>query len=270
MIDNPVLRKELLLRIRVRQTTPVLIGTAIAFSVLLIWIYYSAFRSLLFDATPSGAHGLWLLVLWPQFVLLLIVAPATTANAIAQEKEQQTWEMLIFTCLHPSEIILGKLVSRMAVIVFLILLSVPITLMCMLRAGSGGDSGLSPGLVIGAYAVMFLTSLLFATFGLFMSWMLNRTIYALITSYTVLIGGLILVDYFITTILTTIVSDPSFFYRCPIIWLNPIQLLYEATTPNSSMPQSPFFIMFGLFGYILLTLLLLWRMISGFRQYSIQ
>lgn len=270
MIDNPVLRKELLLRSRIRQTAPVRIGVIVASTVLLIWIYYSTFRALLFDASASSAHSIWALVVWVQFLLICIVAPATTANAIAQEKEQQTWEMLIFTRLRPAEIIFGKLISRMAVLVILILLSVPITLMCMLRASGTGDDAITPALQLGTYAVMFLTSLFFATFGLFMSWLLNRTLYALITSYTVLFGGLVMVTYFITFILTTIVSDPNFFYKCPIVWLNPIQLFFETTVTNSAFPQAPIFVMFGLFGYVLLTALLLWRMIAGFRQYSYQ
>ncbi len=270
MIGNPVLYKELLLRARMRQPTPTRLGIGIAIVILLGWIYYEAVTTLLSDPNPSSARSMWSVVMWVQFLLVGLIAPALTANAIAQEKEQQTWEMLLFTRLRADEIIFGKLFARMAVIVFLMLLALPISLFCVLHAninGSSSDAFITPGLFASTYVTTLLTGLFFATFGLFMSWMLNRTLYALITSYTFVIGGLTIFTALVTLILSYVVSDNDFFYRCPLIWLNPIQLFLEASSHTAlGYPQTGLYLIFGLTGYAVLTALMLWRMIAGFRR----
>jgi ABC-type transport system involved in multi-copper enzyme maturation permease subunit len=62
------------------------------------------------------------------FVLLFIVTPALTAGAIADEKLRGTLDYLLTTCLHPAEIILGKLAARTCQV--MVLAMVPLPLIC--------------------------------------------------------------------------------------------------------------------------------------------
>ena len=61
-----------------------------------------------------------------QFVLMLILTPAYTAGAIAEEKQKKTIQFLLATDLRNHEIVLGKLGSRMAHLGLLLLAGLPV------------------------------------------------------------------------------------------------------------------------------------------------
>src|SRR5207248_8522605 len=131
---------------------------------------------------------------------------------------QQTWEMVVLTRLHPSDIILRKLLARMATILLIMLLFLPLMLFCWARADVGGplSSFYISGSEVGAvYLVTLLSALFFATFGLFASWLLKRTLYAIMASYTFVIGGLCIGTTLVTAALSTLLSDGRFIEKCP-------------------------------------------------------
>lgn len=272
MIANPVLHKELLLRFRFRQAKPALLGIALAVLIVLAWLHYWLFRWLLADPAATTGQTAWQIVVSVQFILLCLVAPSITANCITQEKEQQTWEMLIFTRLMPSEIIIGKLIARMVALTALLSLFLPVSLFCWAHSNF---TGTSPSTTVTAsqfcitYLVLLICGLFFATFGLFASYMLKRTLYAIMASYTFVIGGLCIATALITGALSSLFQDYRFWEKCPLMWFNPVQIIAETLTlnqPNSS--NDPLYLVFGLVGYLLLTLLMLWRMIAGFRRFA--
>jgi ABC-type transport system involved in multi-copper enzyme maturation permease subunit len=266
LINNPVLRKELM-RGRIRQPKATLLAIAAAILALLGWFYFELVQNLLVNADASAGRDLWGKVIWIQFALVCLVAPSIAANAIAQEKEQQTWEMLLFTRLMPGEIILGKLLARMVFLSGIFLLGLPAAVICALhadRGGVGSDAYISAGQFAGAYVTLILCGLFFATFGLFMSWLLNRTLYAIIASYTFVVFGLILVTTIVGFLLSMLTSDLSFFNRCPLMWFNPFQLITWVTNPQQHLDTV--YLIYGLVGYGLLSALMIWRMIAGFRR----
>jgi ABC-type transport system involved in multi-copper enzyme maturation permease subunit len=268
MIGNPVLRKELM-RGRIRQPKATLVGLGLAVLVILGGAYYQVIVSLLSDPTPSAGRDAWRTVVWIQFVLIGLLAPVATANAIAQEKEQQTWEMLLFTRLMPGEIILGKLLARMAFLTLVVLLGLPISLFAAFQANRGGVLGseaVSVGQFVGVYFTMLMCALFFATFGLFMSWLLNRTLYAILSSYTFVVGGLVIGTTMVAGLLSMLTNDGNFFQRCPLMWFNPINMFYNAVTPQQHLDTV--FLVYGLIGYGLFTALMIWRMIAGFRRFA--
>jgi ABC-type transport system involved in multi-copper enzyme maturation permease subunit len=268
MMRNPVLRRELL-RGRLRQPKSTLIGVGTVVVRALGWVYFQIIISLLGNTNPVEARQTWCNVIYVQFALICLVAPSITANAIAQEKEQQTWEMLLFTRLLPGEIIFGKLIGRMAYIVGLLALGLPIALFCALHAdrdGANSAAYITAGQFLGTYLTMLLCGLFYATFGLFMSWLLNRTLYAIISSYTFVVFGLIVITAFVAAILSNLTNDPNVFNHCPLMWFNPVLIIYEVTTPQQHLDTV--FLIYGLIGYVLLSALMIWRMISGFRRFA--
>lgn len=272
MISNPVLRKELLMKLRLRQGKPAILGIALAIFIIVGIIHYYLFRWLITDPNPSSGQTAWQVVVVIQFGLIGLIAPSITANAITQEKEQQTWEMLIFTRLYPFEIILGKLLARMVSLFLLVLLFAPISIFCWAHSASqgiGSSTYITPVQFFTSYLAMFLSALFFATFGLFVSYLLKRTLYAIMASYTFVIGGLCIATALVTGALATLFSDYRFFDKCPLMWLNPVQIIVETVTLNQpDNSNAPVYLVFGLTGYTLLTLLMLWRMIAGFRRFA--
>jgi ABC-type Na+ efflux pump permease subunit len=272
MISNPVLRKELLLRFRMRQGRGAQAGVGLAVLLALGCLYYLICRWLINDRDPQTAQTAWQIVMSLQYLLVGLIAPSITANAITQEKEQQTWEMLVFTRLHPSEIIFGKLLARMASVLLLMLLFLPLMLFCWTRAAAGGtlSTYYVTGSEVGAvYLVTLVSALFFATFGLFASWFLKRTLYAIMASYTLVIGGLTISTVLVTQMIGSLVEDNRFFEKCPLMWINPVQMMVWAVSlhsPNTS--SDPLYLCYGLLCYAGLTVLMLWRMIVGFRRFA--
>ncbi len=60
------------------------------------------------------------------FILLLILTPALTAGAVTDEKLRGTLDYLLTTCLHPAEIVLGKLLARACQLLVLSLVALPL------------------------------------------------------------------------------------------------------------------------------------------------
>ena len=170
-----------------RMPTVQRIGVSIGIVISLGYIYYQVFNLLHSDPHPSTGHGAWAIITGLQFAFVCLLAPVAAANAITQEREQMTWEMLIFTQLRPSEIIMGKLLARMlnrcANSASWFPRRAVRPLLCQYRGI--GFNGLHPTPAI-FWARMWRNSLglFFATFGLFMSWLLKRTLYAIMAAYT--------------------------------------------------------------------------------------
>lgn len=266
VFQNPVLRKELLTRLRLRQPLSARAGVLLAISVLLLWIYWQIIAALLQDHTAASAKSAWQIVLSVQFALVTLIAPVIAANAITQEKEQQTWEMLIFTRLTPAEIIFGKLLARMALLLLLILLGLPVAAFCAIGSAAWQTT---PDTVLfgqfcGAYLVMFNCGLFFATFGLYASWKLKRTLYAIMGAYTMVIGVCTLGTMLVTGALSSLSNDSGFFERSPFLWVNPIMQIGWVIAPRNQ--NDSFYLLSGSMIYAVLTYLMLWRMIAGFRR----
>ena len=272
MFGNPVLRKELLLRMRFRQGKAAQIAALLGIVFLVGIFHYYVLAWMLNDRNGFTGRGVWYIVIGLQYILICMIAPVVTANAITQEKEQQTWEMLVFTRLLPKQIIVGKLIARLMPIALIILLGMPLAVICALYSRQiGGQSAelVSLGHFFAVYFLMAATGFFLATFGLFASWLLKRTLYAIMASYTFAVGVLVLGTTLVTGMISTLVGDNgNFFLKCPLMWFNPAVLMTWASgTPNSSEQLSMFV---GIAGYIGLSLLMIWRMIAGFRRFAYQ
>jgi ABC-type transport system involved in multi-copper enzyme maturation permease subunit len=88
-----------------------------------------------------------------QFLAVSLLTPAYTATAIAEERERKTLEFLLATDLRNREIVLSKLVSRLANMTLLILTGLPI--LAMLQFLGGVD----PDLLLAGFAATGLTML---------------------------------------------------------------------------------------------------------------
>lgn len=88
-----------------------------------------------------------------QFVATILFTPVYVAGSIAEERERRTLELLLATDLNSREIVLGKLVSRLANLTLLILTGLPI--LCLMQF----LGGVQPDLIFAGFAVTLLTML---------------------------------------------------------------------------------------------------------------
>src|SRR5437016_2454043 len=148
ILENPVLIKEVKTKMRSRQPKTVQATIAAIIGLFVFYCYYQAFAYMVkYGGVNSGNDG-WSIGIWIQAIFIWMLAPALTANAISQEKEQQTWEMLLFTLLSPSEILFGKLMARVLPMIGLVAAFFPFMLFCFARGTIG------PGMFLTTYAVL--------------------------------------------------------------------------------------------------------------------
>jgi len=70
-----------------------------------------------------------------QLLLMCFLAPVFTASAITQERDAQTFNILISTPLTNAQIVLGSLMSRLYFVIMLLIAGLPIFLMTMVYGG---------------------------------------------------------------------------------------------------------------------------------------
>ncbi len=264
MTNNPVLNKELFLRLRMHKVPVpgriVLIGIT---AVSVFTIYYEIIvKWILGDSGNRSGYDAFCLMVGIQASLICLIAPIITANCITQEKEQQTWEMLISTKLTPGEIIFGKLAGRISALGLMMLLFAPIEIVCWFKS----PTDISGLMVFFTTISMMLMALFFATFGLYISWVLSKTIYAIMAAYTFVIGFLTVGTALFSGLLSMFLSE-EIFYKCPLMWINPGMLMFESMNPKDSA-NTMLFLVYGLIVYLILTMLIIWRMTIGFRRYA--
>jgi ABC-type transport system involved in multi-copper enzyme maturation permease subunit len=86
-----------------------------------------------------------------QFVTVVLLTPAYVAGAIAEEKERKTLEFMLATDLLNREIVLSKLLSRLANLAMVVLAGLP--MLSILQFMGGVD----PNLVLASFAVTAVT-----------------------------------------------------------------------------------------------------------------
>lgn len=128
-----------------------------------------------------------------QFLAVLLLTPAYAASAVTEEKERQTLDFLFTTDLRSREILLGKLVARLAYLACLLLTGLPV--LCLLPF----LGGVEPELVLGGFAVAGLTLLSLAGLSLLVSAFVGRTRTAVLLTYLV-VAVYLIVAYFVATL----------------------------------------------------------------------
>ncbi len=117
-----------------------------------------------------------------ELALLTLIVPASLYASVSGEREKLTWDALILTRLTPAQIVVGKLLSRLALIGGVQVLTAPLLLLSHLCAKRNVEYAGS-ALVV-SQIDLFLWSLLLAGFSLWISTRTKRSVttLALITS----------------------------------------------------------------------------------------
>ena len=96
---------------------------------------------------------LFTVISFVQLGMACLLAPVFTAGAITQEKDNQTYNLLLATPLSNAQIVLGSLVSRLFFVLVLLASGIPIFLITQLFGGVTGRSILLSFMIAAATAV---------------------------------------------------------------------------------------------------------------------
>jgi ABC-type transport system involved in multi-copper enzyme maturation permease subunit len=89
-----------------------------------------------------------------QLALVCFLAPAFTASAITQERDSQTFNILLSTPLTSAQIVFGSLMSRLSFVLMLIIAGLPIFLLTMIYGGVTTSQVFESFALAGATAIL--------------------------------------------------------------------------------------------------------------------
>src|SRR5207244_3627671 len=98
-----------------------------------------------------------------QYAIVLLLTPALTAGALAEERERGTLPLLLTTQLEGRHIVAGKLLSRVGHLVLLVLGGMPVLALLQLLGG------VDPKLLLASFAITLLTLVSTASLSLYCS-----------------------------------------------------------------------------------------------------
>lgn len=164
---NPIVVREGRARWRGARAFWLALGYA-SFLAFTLWWNYSASQQYAsggsgMDSIGTAArlgHDLFAMLCYCQVGAWLLIAPALTASSLAGEREKGLLEGLLLSHLTPAQIVRGKLVSALGLIVLLALAGLPVLAVCFLLGG------VSPGEFFGALAIQLSTAVCGASIGL--------------------------------------------------------------------------------------------------------
>jgi ABC-2 type transport system permease protein len=222
---NPVIVKELRSRMRGIRAFATLTGVLILLAGFSFTLYRVAMVASAYSGTPMSPQIGQILFAGLAFLELMLIAtivPAVTAGAISGEKEQQTYEMLLTTPLHPASILWGKLISALSYIFILIFAVVPISSLVFTFGGVAVRDMLKAIFILGVVTVLF------GVIGLFLSALFGRTGRA--TAVTYLIVLLMLFGPLFAAMLAGAMNQNQ--PPRGLLVLSPISALASALTPS--------------------------------------
>ena len=131
--------------------------------------------------TTGNIYG-YLIYLFPvlsvaQVCIVALIVPVITASSISGEKERQTFDIMLTTCMSPFSIVLGKVASAILRILFFVIAGMPIMALAFVAGG------LSWSYLFYFILTIILLSLLSGSIGILWSALCRRSITAVVLSY---------------------------------------------------------------------------------------
>src|SRR5262249_41762416 len=162
--------------------------------VLLLYTYlmWTWKYSWTYDADPTGnvplklmaefAEWLFFTFMVVQLVLTVVLTPAYVAGAIAEEKDRKTLEYLLATHLRTREIVLSKLLSRLANLMLIVLAGLPVLSFVQFFGG------VDPDLLLAGFAATGLLMVSLAGISIFCSVHARKPRDAIVLTYLIVVA----------------------------------------------------------------------------------
>lgn len=216
MIINPVLLKEIKVKMRSWKAAGIIGAYLLILAAVILFItYINANDMYSSTVNPQFSIGAYTGIAVIQFILILFIVPALTSGAIAGERERQTLDLILCTSLRPRSIVIGKLLASMSHAILLIIASIPMFSIVFLY---GGISVVEIAQLFGFYIV---TAIMAGSIGIFFSTYVKRTIAATVLTYAL---GLLMCfgTLFIATIYIRIFYNYDYQGYLPLFYVNPL------------------------------------------------
>lgn len=179
MINNPIIRKELLTSLRTRKALAMQAIFLLA-SGLLLWVLWPE-GGMQAVGDRQALKILSTLAIGELFMVALF-APTFTAASLTMESEQNTLESLFATTLKPWEIATGKMVGSLGFLMLIIVSGAPVLGAAFLLGG------VTVWQMVAVIGVLLMTGIYLGLIGMLVSTFMHRSYRAIIVTYAILLG----------------------------------------------------------------------------------
>ncbi len=210
---SPILIKEMRSTMRSQRTFTAMTLFLLLLVGLQLLIYYTVTQNSINSSSNVG-QMLFGFSSAIELLLLATITPPLTANAISNEHQQKTFDMLIATPLTAAQILQGKLLASMNYLFLLIFASLPISSVVFLFGG------VTPSALLWWLALTITVLFMLGTLGLFISTMLHNGGAATALTYIICMLMFVVLPIGIAMV-TTILDNGNQFSSCVAmsIWL---------------------------------------------------
>lgn len=175
-LRNPVLMNELKVRMRTNRSAWIITSYLLVLGgVALTFIYLIAGWGERYD--PDDTRAIFMMLSLLQLGMVCFFTPGLTAGVISGERERQTLSVLLTTNLTPSKLILGKWLSSLSFMIFLVLTSIPLYGIVFLFGG------IAPMQILKVFSFYLITMLGIGSLGVLFSTIFKRTGISTVVTY---------------------------------------------------------------------------------------
>lgn len=213
---NPMALRELRGRMRGGRAFLVItvyVGLMSAFA-LLLYAVYSATAG--YGSAAAGETGrvLFIGLVAIELLLIIFIAPASTAGAISVEREHQTYDLLRATLLSAPAFVVGKLEGALVFLFILLLAAIPLQSLAFLFGGVGEAE------VVIAFILLVVTAVALGAIGIYFSAAHDRSLTATVRAYgmvAVLMFALPLLGSLVLEVVNSLLINPGTVTNLPAL-----------------------------------------------------
>ena len=166
MKTNPVYKRECMVSAR-------------SFKLALVLLVFNGILALVALLNMYSALAQVRLTASLEFLMLILIMPAMTAGSISGERERQTLDLMLTTCMTPADIVLGKLEAALGTMFLMVVSSLPILAMVFVYGGVTASD------LLLLVCCFFAAAVFMGSIGLCCSALFRRTTAATVAAYAV-------------------------------------------------------------------------------------
>lgn len=167
MLNNPIIRRELVGLLRTRRSAAMLIGVAVVFALLIVARWPS---DGMVDLSGARSRELFRAFSYALLVAVALFVPVFPSTAVVLEKQSGTLALLLNSPLSAGAIYLGKLSAVLGFALLMLCCTLPATAACYTLGGVSLSAEIVP-----LYVILIVTCLLYATWALLVSTIATTT-----------------------------------------------------------------------------------------------
>lgn len=166
------------------------VNSVIAVIAIVVFVNMVSYMKTSIENDYAALLQLYLTLAMAECLMIVFIAPALAGTGISQERENGNLELFLSTGVSPWQVILGKLVSCMNMMLVLIVTSLPVFSLVFVYGGVQMRD------LIAMISVLLIVALEICSLSILCSACANRSVYAALSAYAsnlILIGGTLFV-----------------------------------------------------------------------------